>query len=207
MKIYIDGENLMHSLVGVLQRHGRVGQRKELKAFDLAGLCREAVGTKDVTISYYTTKLKAAHADTHDEFTADKSKEIITWAAGWNSMLVGQGISVVRAGNLKIREAFPCPQCGLTRYVFQEKGVDVQLAVDVVLESDEGVHQAIFSSDSDLVAAVRAAKVRGARVKNISLKGGFNRGLALTCGEWQLVTDEQIVAAYDRAQKDKKRGK
>jgi hypothetical protein len=205
MKVYIDGENFVHCLLHALRRKQHITHRNEIKAFDLAGLCREALGTDDVSILYYTTKLKAADAAIHGVATAKKSKEMIAWVSGWHSMLVEQGITVVRAGNLQIRETFPCPSCGHTRFVFQEKGVDVRLAIDLVSEASQGAIQVIFSSDSDMIPAVRAARVRGARIKNLASSEAINKGMMLACSEWQKVTDDQFVAAYDRAQKKGKK--
>ena len=209
MKVYVDGENFIHSLTDVLRRNKKIASRQDIKAFDLAGLCREALGVRDPEILYYTTKLREAEEDTHGKLVADKTKEIIAWVSGWNTMLMEQGVTVVRAGHLKIREAFPCPECGHVRHVFQEKGVDVRLAVDIVQEAvapeadvaGEHVALAIFSSDSDLIPAVHAAKAKGLRVKNLAPADGLNLGLARTCGEWQPITDEQFVKAYTRAQR------
>jgi uncharacterized LabA/DUF88 family protein len=204
MKVYVDGENFIHSLTDVLRKHNKIKSRSDIKAFDLMGLCREALGLRDPEIFYYTTKLREAEEETHGKLVADKSKEIIAWVSGWNTMLLEQGIEVVRAGHLKIREAFPCPECGHVRHVFQEKGVDVRLAVDLVLAAGEGVNLSIFSSDSDLIPAVHAAKDRGSRVKNLAPADLLNLGLARTCGEWQIVTDEQFLKAYERAQRKMK---
>jgi len=204
MKVYVDGENFIHSLTDVLRRHKKIGGRQDIKAFDLVGLCREALGVRDPEILYYTTKLREAEEETHGKEMADKSKEIIAWVSGWNTMLMEQGVTVVRAGHLKIREAFPCPECGHIRHVFQEKGVDVRLAVDLVLEGStapEGVNMAVFSSDSDLIPAVHAVHSRGLRVKNLAPEGALNLGLARSCGEWQLITDDQFLKAYTRAQR------
>jgi hypothetical protein len=201
MKVYVDGENFIHSLTDVLRKAGKIKGRADIKAFDLAGLCREALGVRDPEIVYYTTKLREGEEETHGKDVADKAKEIIAWVSGWNSMLAEQGITVVRAGHLKIREAFPCPECGHVRHVFQEKGVDVRLAVDLVQDAEDGGSLAIFSSDSDLIPAVHAAKSKGSRVKNLAPDGALNLGLARTCGEWQLITDQQIVKAYHRAQR------
>ena len=213
MKVYVDGENFIHGLTDVLRRNKKIQGRQDIKAFDLMGLCREALGVRDPEILYYTTKLREADEETHGKLAADKAKEIISWVAGWNAMLMEQGVNVVRAGHLKIREAFPCPECGHIRHVFQEKGVDVRLAVDIVLEASEaqspdggeGVNLAIFSSDSDLIPAVHAVKATGLRVKNLAPSEGLTLGLARSCGEWQLITDEQFVKAYERAAKKSNR--
>jgi len=209
MKVYVDGENFIHSLADALRRAGKIKSRQDIKAFDLIGLCREALGVRDPEILYYTTKLREAEEETHGKLVADKSKEIIAWVSGWNTMLMEQGVTVVRAGHLKIREAFPCPECGYIRHVFQEKGVDVRLAVDIVQEAiqpqvdndGEHVNLAIFSSDSDLIPAVHAVRAKGLRVKNLAPAEFLNLGLARSCGEWQLITDDQFLKAYQRAQR------
>ncbi|HEY2003767.1 MAG TPA: NYN domain-containing protein [Candidatus Saccharimonadia bacterium] len=209
MKVYVDGENFIHSLTDVLRRHKKIASRQDVKAFDIAGLCSEALGVRDPEILYYTTKLREAEEETHGKEVADKSKEIIAWVAGWNTMLMEQGVTVVRAGHLKIREAFPCPECGHIRHVFQEKGVDVRLAVDIVQEAiapqadvgGEQVNMAVFSSDSDLIPAVHAVRAKGLRVKNLAPSEGLNLGLARSCGEWQLITDDQFLKAFTRAKR------
>jgi hypothetical protein len=204
MKVYVDGENFIHSLADVLRKHNKIKTRFDIKAFDLMGLCREALGMREPEMYYYTTKLREAEEETHGKLVADKSKEIISWVSGWNTTLLEQGIEVVRAGHLKIREAFPCPECGHVRHVFQEKGVDVRLAVDLVLAAEEGVNLSIFSSDSDLIPAVHAAKEKGSRVKNLAPTDLLNLGLARTCGEWQIITDEQFLKYFEKAQKKAK---
>jgi uncharacterized LabA/DUF88 family protein len=206
MKVLIDGENIIHSITYVLRHADRIQDRSELKAFDLIGLCRGALGSEDLDLFYYTTKLQAASVLTHGQATADKSKAIISWVAGWNTMLISQGVNVVKAGRLKIRSTFPHPETGEVQHVFQEKGVDVRLAIDLVEAAEPGVTIVLFSSDSDLIPAIHAAKAKGARVKNLTSVKGFNKGLALTCGEWQIISDDSITAAFDRTAKGDRHG-
>jgi uncharacterized LabA/DUF88 family protein len=204
VKVFIDGENIIHSITYVLRHSGRIQDRSELKAFDLVGLCREALGTHDVSLSYYTTKLTAATVETHGQATTDKSKAIIAWVSGWNTMLISQGIKVIKAGHLKIRETRN--ESGEHQHIFQEKGVDVRLAIDLVEAAEPDKTLVLFSSDSDLIPAIHAAKAKGARVKNLTSIKGFNKGLALTCGEWQIISDDLINQAYDRKVKGEKNG-
>src|SRR5476651_383657 len=102
---------------------------------------------------------------------------MISWGAAWSNNLRRQGIKVIKAGNLRMRDGVACSNCGHRVPFFEEKGVDLQMAVDIALDAKTGLTQFIMSSDSDLIPAIRAAKERGSRVKNLASQGARNKGL------------------------------
>ena len=194
MIIYLDGENVVHQLRDVLRRSGRFHTRDDLLKVNLVQLVKQLVGTKDFTAKYYTTTLQLVKTDEEME---KRSSEMIAWTAKWVNHLSEQGIEVIKAGKLMARDGITCKNCGHREATFREKGVDVRLAVDLVVDSEFDKTLVVWSSDGDLLPAVEVAKSRGARLKNLAHKDSLNWGLARQCGEWQTYTDGQLIKIFD----------
>lgn len=196
MIIYLDGENVVHQLMDALRRSGRMQTRDDLLHVNLVDLIKQLVGNVDFKVKYYTTTLKLV---TTDEDIEKRSSDMIAWTALWANHLAEQGIEVIKAGKLMARDGIVCKNCGHQESVFREKGVDVRLAVDLVVDSETEKTLVIWSSDADLLPAVQVVKSRGARVKNLARKDALNWGLARQCGEWQTYTDSQLIKIFDAA--------
>jgi hypothetical protein len=196
MIIYVDGENVVHQLMEVLRRTGHLQTRDDMLKVNLVRLIQELVGTSDFRVKYYATTLKLVKTD---EELEKRSGDMIAWTSLWTNHLTQQGIEVIRAGKLAARDGIICKNCGHQEVVFREKGVDVRLAVDLVVDSDSDKTLVVWSSDGDLLPAVQVAKDRGARVKNLSHKDSLNWGLARQCGEWQTYTDSQLIKVFDQS--------
>jgi uncharacterized LabA/DUF88 family protein len=65
----------------------------------------------------------------------------------------------------------PCPSCGTTRIVYEEKETDVSVAVTLVEDAARAAYDTaiLVSGDSDLCPAVRAAKRLLPRQKIVSV--------------------------------------
>jgi hypothetical protein len=194
MIIYLDGENVVHQLMDVLRRTGRMQTRDDLLGINLVALIKQLVGTDSFQVKYYTTTLQLVKTDEEME---KRSAEMIAWTAKWVNNLTDQGIEVIKAGKLLARDGITCKVCGHREPVFREKGVDVRLAVDLVVDSEHEKTQVIWSSDGDLVPAIEVVKLRGSRVKVLAQKDNLNWGLARQAGEWQTYKDGQLVKIFD----------
>lgn len=199
MIVYLDGENVVYQIMDVLRRTGRIHTREDLLRVNIATLIKELVGLANPHIKYYTTTLQVVKTDADLE---QRSQDMVDWGAKWVNHLTLQGIEVVKAGKLKAREGIVCKNCGHQEAVFREKGVDVRLAVDLLVDSETEKMLVIWSSDSDLLPAVEVVKTRGARVKNLAHDGSLNWGLARQCGEWQTYTDKQLIKILQPALSD-----
>ncbi len=197
MIVYVDGENVVHQIMDALKRTGRESLREELLTVDMAGLIRHLVRKKDLTIKYYATTLQVVKTDAEVE---QRSRDMIAWTARWVNHLTNQGIEVIKAGKLMAREGIVCKNCGYQQTVFREKGVDVRLAVDLVVDAEDEKLLVVWSSDADLLPAVQVAKDRGARVKNLAHKDALNWALARQCGEWQTFTDAELIKLVSKAE-------
>lgn len=82
---------------------------------------------------------------------------------------------------------------------YHEKGVDVQMAVDMLVAAYEKTAHSIFvlSSDTDLLPAVRVARAKGVSV--IYLGFAHNPSLAMTrmCSSSKLLTKNDIISCLD----------
>lgn len=198
MIVYVDGENVVHQIMDALKRAGREGLREEMLKVDMAGLIRLLVRKKDVQIKYYATTLQLVKTDPDLE---QRSRDMITWTGKWVNHLAAQGIEVVKAGKLMAREGIACPNCGFKQTVFREKGVDVRLAVDLVVDSATEKLLVVWSSDADLLPAIQVAKDAGARVKNLAHEDALNWALARQCGEWQTYSDAELIKLVKKAER------
>jgi len=197
MIVYLDGENTVFQIMDALKRTRKITSRDALLNLDLTALIRLMIGRTDVTIKYYTTTLQEQKDP--DPELEKRSQDIIAWTAKWTNHLNEQGIEVIKAGKLKTREGVTCRNCGHKETIFIEKGVDVRLAVDLLVDSETDKMLIIWSSDADLVPAIQVVKDRGARVKYLTHVDSLNWALARTAGEWQTYTDEQLLELFDKS--------
>lgn len=189
MIVYIDGENAIHQLMDVIRISSPGAKRQELLSFRIVDFLKDVLHEKDIEVRYYTTSLKLVRTD---PILEKKSREMMQWSSAWTNVLTSQGVFVVKAGKLKVRQLDPCPRCGHEEMVFREKGVDVRLAVDLIVDSAQKSSCAIWSSDSDLLPAIQVSKKAGSRVKNIAYEKALNWGFARQSGEWQTFDTKKV---------------
>jgi DNA-directed RNA polymerase subunit RPC12/RpoP len=191
----LDGENVTHQLMDALRRNGHYQMREDLLRINLVELIKQLVGPVDFKVKYYTTSLKLIKTD---EELEKRTSDMIAWTALWTNHLMDQGIEVIKAGKLMARDGIVCKNCGHRESVFREKGVDVRIAVDLLVDSQNDKTLVIWSSDADLLPAIEVIKNAGARIKNLAHKDALNWGLARQCGEWQTYTDRQLMSVLEK---------
>lgn len=193
MIVYLDGENVVHQLVEAARRLKLVKSRDGIIGLDIVGLLRILLKQEELTVKYYTTTIRLIRTD---PILEQRSREMMDWNRDWTNELLRQNIQIIKAGKLKLRDGALCPNCGHQETIFREKGVDVRLAVDLLVDSDADKQLVVWSSDADLVPAIQVAKHRGARVKNIAHVDHLNKGVSYSCGEWQTYNDKQLKALF-----------
>jgi uncharacterized LabA/DUF88 family protein len=191
--IYIDGENLLYQLIDVLRSQKLINERVELTKIDILALFHAVVAenVQPIKVRYYGTKLHEINdlgKETH-ETSLIMLKQQVTWAK-WLKL---QGITFVTAGNLKARRKGE-------NIVFQEKGVDVKIAVDMVQAAYENkqMHFVIVSSDSDIIPAIRIVRERGHKVSYVGLRGSLNKAISAHVDYTFTYTRSRIVENYKR---------
>src|SRR6218665_895508 len=99
MQVLIDGENLRHQIAHVLLAKGLITEVNNYFPFNLAGFCKAVIKDENVSVSYYTTKIK------QPKYAIPKALEnkitFITEAnRRWVADLTNQSVRVVKAGYL-----------------------------------------------------------------------------------------------------------
>jgi uncharacterized LabA/DUF88 family protein len=194
--IYIDGENLLYGIVDVLVKNNLIKERAELIKFDLISLFLEAVKNDNppIDVRYYGTKVHVVK-DMGDE-AKEQSQKMVDHKKEWDKWLETQKIQFITAGNLKARQK----KDGV---LFVEKGVDVTLAVDMVMQAYEAknTHFVIVSSDSDVIPALRAIKKQGHKITYVGYKNMLNKAIVAHADNTITYSKNDIINSYKSTNK------
>lgn len=183
--LFIDGENFLHKVEDVLKEEGIAKDIQSLALIDLNKLFKEPL--KNFNISRKIFHVSRLHI--HPE-TRKKSLELIKFQRKLRNNLVKQGYEFVIAGNVRAQKVED-------KIVFREKGVDVKIAVDlVVFACDKKMESAILcSSDSDLQPAIKELRDRGIRVVYLGFETNPNKGLSYTTNRTVLLRNSEVIEA------------
>lgn len=194
MNVYIDGENLRHSLKHILVEEKLIKKSEDFFKFDILELLIECLGTKQLRIVYYTTHIRKPNHKVPKNLTK-QIEHIQLENRKWLAQLSNQDFGIIKAGYLKVRENAECIKCGTTTLVMQEKGVDVRLAVDVVLQAAKKRTKqlVLVSSDSDIIPAIDAAKAKGMGITYFCFSEQLNRAMVWAADQTITYTRQQVV--------------
>lgn len=197
--IFIDGENFMHQVRDVLYKRRIVRNRDDLTHYDIRALLGLAL--KDLPdfdssrgkVLYYSTKV---HVSDVSESLKERTENIKAWSEKLKEQLVKQNVDFIEAGHLLVREGKKCMECGHREPVLMEKGVDVQLATDLIRTSGDNVRLILLSSDGDLTPAVVEARRRGSEMIYVGFRGVSNATLGRAAGQRYTINANQVVEVY-----------
>lgn len=194
MQLFIDGENLRHRLVDLLFQEKLIHDRDDMFQIDIRQLVSAALGESPERINYYTTRIRQPKFEI-PELLQHKITTIQESHRRWIAMLTNQGIRVVKAGNLKVKESNRCYHCGRRTMVLQEKGVDVRLASEIVMAAVHDGEQdiVVLSSDADMIPALEIGRRAGARLTYLTFAEEINEALVKATD--RLVTYDRPHAA------------
>src|SRR6266568_8443873 len=79
--------------------------------------------------------------------------------------------------------------------VLHEKGVDVQIAVDMLVAAYENLCDRMYlvSSDTDLIPAIQKAQEKGKTIVYVGFSHQVSRALVDSCKETQTLTKDQLL--------------
>lgn len=191
--VFVDGENLRHRLAKTLITHKRIQDTQQLKKFDLKGLVTAILPEEaDCDIRYYGAKVRRVGLQ---QQTKRKILAIIQQKRAWNSELKQQGITYIEAGSLRLRQdGFPKS----SEYLV-EKGVDVSIAVDMILAvlRFKAERLVLLSSDADLLPVVRNLKDEQVSLTYVAHESFVLPSLAQFSSKTRTFTDQQVLQFYD----------
>ncbi len=170
--IYIDGSNLYHKLRNV------TSESLNLTSFDYGKFC-EFLSPSNKKISfkgYYVGAIRAEVSDKKGQKLRSNQQRL------FSNLLKQQFI---------IKKGFMLHSNGS----FHEKGVDVQLAVDILAGAYEDLYDIalIISSDTDLIPAIKKAQKLGKHIEYVGF--GYKPSYALInqCSDTRLLTNNDIL--------------
>lgn len=195
--VYIDGQNFLYKAADVLIAVGKIKEKQDLHTISIRTLIENLLEEEKVEIRFYGTKLKKY---TNTPEIEAKSVQMINSQRQLRNTLEKEKIISINSGKLKLRDGDKCKKCGSQELHFQEKGVDVRIAVDLVLDADkEDVEKLVLvSSDTDLVPAVKTVKVKSKKMVYVGFSDKLTNGLVSTASETQIIRDNEIIDAFEK---------
>ncbi len=186
--LFIDGRNFLGKLEDVFDVEQKLVPRWE--AYNFRGLLDRVL--EGITVDeriFYFAKIKE-HSD-----TKEKSKKLILERRLLKTHLEGQGFRVILSG--AVRGNYKKSGQGKDVLVFKEKGVDVSIAVYMVVAAcDKKMKAAIVgSSDSDLQPAIRELSHRAVEVVYLGFEIMPNKGLTATTKRTILIRNSEVLQA------------
>ena len=195
---YIDGQNFLYKAANVLIDSGKLKSKQDLHTISIRKIIEELINESDIEIRYYGTKLKKYKNTPEIE---KKSTIMIDSQRRLRNALNRQNIIFVESGKLKLRDGDKCKKCGAQDLHFQEKGVDVRMAIDLIVDSYESkVDQMILlSSDTDLLPAINMVVMKKKRLVYVGFSDKLTNALSIAATETQIIRDSDILGAFDNA--------
>lgn len=193
--VYIDGQNFLYKAAEVLIEAGKIKEKQDLHTLNFRPLLENLLEETDTEIRFYGTKLKRYKSPTD---IAEKSTKMVDTQRRLRNCLNSQKIIFIESGKLKLRDGDVCKNCGQHDLHFQEKGVDVRIAVDITNDSygDEAEKLVLVSSDTDLIPAVNKALEKGKKVVYIGFGNKLTKAIVATASETQIIRDVEIIESF-----------
>ncbi|MEK7503782.1 MAG: NYN domain-containing protein [Patescibacteria group bacterium] len=183
--LFIDGRNFIDKISSVLNQNN--GKDVDFSIYNFKGLIDKVLSGINIDKKiFYLGKLMK-----HPE-TIKKSEELVEKQRKLKTHLEEQGFEVVIAG--RVRGHIEKCIKGHETLTFREKGVDVKIAVDMIVSAcDEGLKTAIIgSSDSDLQPAIRELQERKVERIYLGFESNPNKGLTFTTNRTVLIRNSEV---------------
>ncbi len=196
---YIDGQNFLYKIAERVIASGLATSKQEVSAVDIPYLLKQIFPSEQLEIRYYGVA-KIRQQRNYGEEIQEKSVQFADNLRRMRNCLAKTDVEFRATGVLKVRDRDECKKCGATDYKFQEKGVDVGLAVDIVADSlrNQVDHIILVSSDTDLVPAIKVAKEAGRKITYVGFDNQITRLLSSLADSTQVIRDNEVIEAYRR---------
>lgn len=196
--VYIDGQNFLYKASDVLIKNHLISDKQQLHKLDIRGLITNIISGDDIEIKYYGAKVKVINHQGEEVF--NKSRSFSDNSRRLKNTLNQQSIKYVESGKLKLRDSDLCKNCGHQDLRFQEKGVDVGIAVDMIVDASSGnVEQAvILSSDTDLIPAIKVVKSLISSVVYLGFSDKLTNAINSQVTRTETIRDNEIIDAFNR---------
>lgn len=182
--LFIDGENFKGKIRAVFKG---IGKDKPIwHKYNFKGLLDKVLAGLVIQRKiFYFARIKE-HED-----TKNKSQQLIQEQRLLKTHLENQGYEVILTGRVRGIEE----NSKKKTLIFKEKGVDVKIAVDMVLLAcDKKAEEIILgSSDSDLQPAIKVVRERGVGCVYLGFENQPNKGLSYTTNKTILIRNSEVL--------------
>jgi uncharacterized protein (TIGR00288 family) len=202
---YIDGQNFLYKVAEKLAEAKLVTDKQEINAIDILYLLRQVFPNEKIEARFYgVAKIKQQNG--FGKAIHNKSVKFADNLRKMRNCLANTGVEYRATGILKVRDSDKCKKCGATDYKFQEKGVDVGLAVDIVRDVMSGAvdHIILLSSDMDIIPAILIAGEMGKKITYVGFDNRLTGALSSRASSTQVLRDTEVIEAWRRARKQLK---
>lgn len=177
--VFIDGSNLYYKLksLGI----------KRTRSFDFHGFAHWlARGREVVSQRYYVGVVRAKEGDERGQQLRKRQQQLFSHLA-------------LPTQHFEVRRGYLMENNG----DYHEKGVDVQLAVDLLVDAYENTCDTsiLVSSDTDLIPAIRKVRALGKNVEYIGFAHQPSLGLQKYVTTSRLLIKEEILPFEDQSPK------
>ena len=172
--VQFDGSNFYKKVKKILPQ-------VHLTNFDYAGLAHSLAKDKSAQIVYYVGEIRKYPVNKKSQSLYANQQKLFT---------------NLRNQNIEIKLGYLLFSDGK----FHEKGVDVQIAVDIVRGSIKNEYDKFYliSSDTDLLPAIQTAKDEGKEVIYVGFENFISRALQKNCSSYQILKKDQILKLTKR---------
>ena len=184
--LYIDGQNFLGKLKDVFKSYGT--SYPVWSTYNFRGLLDGVL--EDIKIDERNIYFATIHAH---PATPAKSIELKKEMRRLKTWMGKQGFQYIKAGNVRAYQGKSFK--GEKTLSFREKGVDVKMAIDMVVAAcDKKVSTIILaSSDSDYQPAVKEVTNRGVECIYLGFEQMPNKGLMYTTNRTILVRNSEVI--------------
>jgi len=200
--VYIDGQNFLYKVADILIEKGLLKNKQDITAIDIPWLLLQVLDDDKCEFRFYGVR-RIHRQKKLGENIYRKSVVFSDNARRIRNCMQQTGVQFIDVGKLKIRDGDICKKCGNQDYHFQEKGVDVGLAVDLVKDAltnpvDEII---LLSSDTDLIPAILVAKGAGKKITYVGFEDRLTKALASEADSVQVLRKKEVIEAWTRVKK------
>lgn len=167
--VQFDGSNFYNKVKKILPQ-------VHLTNFDYRGLAKLLVKSDQFQVVYYVGEIRQYEGNKKSEMLYSNQQKLFTH---------------LRNQNIEIKLGYLLMSDGK----FHEKGVDVQIAVDIVRGSIKNEYDKCFliSSDTDLLPAIQTAKYEKKEIVYVGFENFISRALQKNCSSYLILKKDQIL--------------
>lgn len=196
--VYIDGQNFLYKASEVLINAGLIADKQDLHKLDIRGIITHIVSSEEIEIKYYGAKVRVINHQ--GEEISTKSRRFSDNSRRLRNTLNQQSIKYIESGKLKVRDSDICKNCRHQDLRFQEKGVDVGIAVDMIVDAYSGEldKAVLLSSDTDLIPAIKVVKSLIPTVVYLGFTDKLTNAINSQVTRTETIRDSEIIDAFNR---------